>query len=377
MTAHSIFGPSSAHRWLACSGSIKAEADMPRVPKESKFAHEGTCAHELAELCLSEDEYANVWIGKKLLINKDWVVAPDMADYIQMYIDYIRKIKGVQEYEQHVSYSEWVSDGFGTADVIITKDDNLYVIDLKYGKGVPVYAENNPQGQLYALGALAERSAFQDFKKIIIIIHQPRLDHISTWETTPDKLYTFGEYARERAILCQETNPKRTAGEKQCQWCTAKPVCPELAQTTEKALIIQFSEMETVQPTPPENLTDQNLHFIMNNKSLIETWLKSVETYVKDKIESGEDFKGWKLVHGRSTRKWNDEEKAERLLRRLLGAANAYTKKLLTAPQAEKALGKEDKHRIKKLIFKPDGAPVLVSENDKRETIKIITAKDF
>jgi len=374
MGDHSVYGPSSAHKWLNCPGSIKAEAVMPEPP-ETEFAHEGTCAHELAELCLRSGEDTNVWIGKKLLINKEWLVLPDMADNVQAYIDYVREIGGSQEYEQKVFYTDWVPNGYGTADVIATKVDDIYVIDLKYGKGVPVDAEENPQGMLYALGALAERSVFQRFKKVFIVIHQPRLDHISTWETTPEELYGFAEYAKERANLANDINPKRVPGEKPCRWCLAKAVCPALKDMTEDVIMGSFDEMED---TPkPGNLNDQALENILTNAGLVRSFLKAVEEHVSGRLQRGENFPGRKLVRGRSTRKWNDEEKAERLIRRLLGAANAYKKTLLTPPAAEKALGKEKKHRIEKLIFKPEGAPVLVSEDDKREAIKPITAEDF
>lgn len=377
MITHSIFGPSSAHRWLRCPGSIKAEASVPE--KESPYAVEGSAAHALAETCLKNKNDTNVWIGKKLLYNnKEWIIDPEMADYIQMYIDYVREIDGDLEIEQKVSYNDWVSGGSGTADAIVVKDDILFVIDLKYGKGVKVDAKRNPQGQLYALGALSERAVFQKFKKVIIIIHQPRLEHVSEWETTPDDLYSFGHWAKGRAQLCIEPNPERVPGDKQCQWCKAKAVCPALSKQTEMVISNQFNDLDEKTIKAPEILSDDQLQFIMSNKKLIESWLKSVEAYVKERIEDGNGFPGWKLVHGRSTRKWNDEEKAERLLRRLLGATDAYKKTLLTPPAAEKALGKEKKHRIDKLIFKPEGAPVLVSESDKRLPMRLrVTADDF
>ena len=376
MADHSKFGPSGAHRWLNCPGSVKAEGGILEPPV-SEFAYEGTCAHELAELCLTKKTDTNIWIGKKLLYNKEWLILPEMADYIQMYVDYVRTLDGFREIEQHISYEEWVPEGYGTADVIITNKDTIYVIDLKYGKGVKIDAEENPQGMLYALGALDERSAFQIFKKVIIVIHQPRLDHVSTWEITPDKLYEWADWVKGRVGLCLEDNAKRIPGEKQCQWCKAKPTCPALQETTETAVMAKFNDMNATTIKPANDLTDDQITFIMTNKKLIEAWLKSVEAHVRAKIETGGNFPGWKLVNGCSTRKWNDEEKAERLLRRLLGARNAYKKTLLTPPAAEKVLGKEKKHRIDKLIVKPEGAPVLVPEDDKRQTIKQITAEDF
>jgi hypothetical protein len=306
------------------------------------------------------------------------VVTREMADHAQTYVDYVRAIGGQMEIEQKVSYEKWVPGGFGTADVIITRGRTLYVIDLKYGQGVKVYAKHSPQGMLYTLAALDERSDFQEFDKIIIVIHQPRLNHVDTWETTPDHMYKWAARVKVRAEMCLADNAERIPGEKQCQWCKAKPTCPALLAQAETALMTRFDEMQndTVLPTPG-NLTDQALNSVLEHKKMIEKWLKSVETHVKERFEKGQNFPGWKMVNGRSTRKWTDALKAERLLKRLLGAGDAYKKTLLTPPAAEKALGKELKHRIEKLVFKADGAPALVPDDDKRPALKMTTVKDF
>ena len=375
MSDHSVYGPSSAHRWLNCPGSIQAEKDIPDVTSE--FAAEGTDAHELAEICLTQKRTARNFIGKTPLINKERIIDAEMADYVQQYVDYINSLGGVQEYEQEVSYDEWVPGGFGTADAIAVKPSVLDVADLKYGKGVQVDAENNPQGMLYALGALTERDSFQKFEKVIIHIVQPRLNHISTWETTPKDLYKFGEYAKDRAALCLNPDAPRVPGEKQCQWCRAKATCPALQAQTEHALMVEFKDLTATPLKEPAELTDQDIRFILTHKSMIEKWLKAVEKHVMGKFESGQSFPGYKVVAGRSNRKWADEKEAEKLLKKLLGQ-KAYSKKLLTAPAAEKALGKEKKKEIQNLIVKPEGKPVLVPDDDERPPMTLgVTAADF
>jgi hypothetical protein len=306
------------------------------------------------------------------------VVTQEMADHVQTYVDYVRAIGGQMEVEQKVSYEKWVTGGFGTVDVIITRGRTLYDIDLKYGQGVKVYAKNSPQGMLYTLGALDERSDFQEFDKIVIVIHQPRLNHVSTWETTPDHMYKWAARVKVRAEMCLEENAERIPGEKQCQWCKAKPTCPALLGQAEKALMGRLDEMNSTKSLKPvEDLTVEQIGYAMGNKKLVLSWFKAIEEHIKTTLESGESFPGWKMVNGRSTRKWTDALKAERLLKRLLGAGDAYKKTLLTPPAAEKALGKELKHRIEKLVFKADGAPALVSDDDKRPAIQMITAGDF
>ncbi len=139
MSAHSEFGPSSFYKRILCPGSYNAEKDLPQ--ETSTFAQEGTDAHELAEICLTQKRTARSFIGKSPLINKERVIDEDMAHFVQQYIDYVLSIGGDQEYEQEVSYDEWIPGGFGTADVIAVEEDTLHVIDLKYGKGVEVHAD--------------------------------------------------------------------------------------------------------------------------------------------------------------------------------------------------------------------------------------------
>jgi len=373
MEEHSPLGASGASCWLNCAGSYWAQKDLP--DESSAFAYEGTCAHELAEICLANKITARSMIGKPLLINKAFIITSEMADYAQTYIDYVLSIGGVQEYEQRVSYSDWVPDGFGTADVIITKGDILWVIDLKYGKGVKVDADDNPQGKLYALGALSERVAFQKFAKVNIVIYQPRLDHVSEWGIEPGDLYRWAEWVRERAALCLEPDAPRTPGEKQCQWCRAKATCSALLKHTEVAIMQEFDSFDAKLPAPA-SLSDDQLRTVMKHKSIVEKFLKAVEIHIISQIESGHGFPDWKMVAGRSNRKWADDGKAASILTTLLGE-EAYVKKLLTAPAAEKALGKEGKKQIQSMIVKPEGKPVLVPEGDKRPALVGITADDF
>ena len=375
MGKHSDFGPSSFARRMLCPGSYNAEKDLPN--NTSSFAQEGTDAHELAEICLrppKRKKKAASFVGKTPLTNKECVITEDMAYHVQEYIDYVVGIGGTQEYEQEVWYDEYVPDGFGTADVIADNEPVLDVIDLKYGKGVKIDAERNPQGMLYALGALTERESFQSFEKVRIHIVQPRLEHCSMWETTPAALYAFGDYARMVAEDCLKSDAARTPGEKQCQFCRANALCPELKGKAETALMAEFDSM--VEPPDPSTLTVEQIKSVLDNKDLIDKWLKSVESYVMGQIEVGNGFPDYKIVAGRSNRKWEDPVIAEKTLRGYIGD-QAYNQKLKSPAQAEKALGKEKK-LIKDLIIKPQGKPVLVPESDKREPIALgITVDDF
>lgn len=370
MTAHAKLSASGAHRWMSCSGSIKAEEGLPE--SRSVFADEGTAAHELAEVALNADGNAQAFIGTSLP-ESGYLVTQEMADYVQIYIDFVHSHGGTQMYEQRVDFSEWVSEGFGTSDAIVYQDDGtLRVIDLKYGKGVRVEAQGNQQGMLYALGAYNMLNDFLPIKQVIITIVQPRLDHISESDPIEIKeLLKFGEYARIKAEEALSGNAKRSAGEKQCQFCKAKATCSELKRVTEQTLLTGFEQLDEA-PTV-DTLDDTQLRFALDNKKLIISWLDAVENLVNDKLVSGQLFEGYKLVEGRSLREWTNEVEAESVLVELLGD-DAYVKKMLSVSQAEKVLGKLHADKITDLVAKPKGKPTLVPENDKRAAINISAA---
>ena len=372
--AHARLSPSGAHRWLRCAGSIQAEEKFRLEfgePETSPHAAEGSAAHELAELALNNNCSTHEYLDQTLPENDAYTATIEMCDYVQQYVDYVNSLMGEQSYEVLLDFRSWIPEGFGTSDAVVLKGDTLYVVDLKYGKGVQVYADNNEQAQLYALGALDYYSFAADrIKKVIITIVQPRLDHIDEWETTPEQLYKFGEWASSQAKLIDEESPERTPGDKQCKFCLAKAVCPELKKQTEKTLLSEFDELKT-----SDVLSDEELRTALENKKLIISWLDAVESHVTNLLLEGKTFEGYKLVEGRSTRQWSNETEAEKLLVETI-KEKAFNKKLLSVSQAEKVLGKDKKDLIEDLIIKPAGKPTIVPETDKRESLGI-SVEDF
>jgi hypothetical protein len=371
--AHATLGASNAHRWAVCGGSVKAEQGLG--DKTSSFAQEGTAAHELSEICLKSGDDPVDWIGRNLVDMPDWKVDSDMAHYVSVYVDYVRNAaKGADDtqYEQRVDYSDWVPKGFGTADAVILKGDTIQVCDLKFGRGVQVNAENNPQGMLYALGAYAENSFIADFKRVVICIIQPRLDHISEWEISVKDLLKWAEWISHRAEIALSDDAERVAGESQCRFCKAKATCKTLYNYTESVILSEFDDLDA---QSPDTLTDKQVRKVLESKSLIEGWLTSVEGYVRERLDAGEDFEGFKLVEGRSIRCWVDEDKAAEALTDTLGD-NLYTKKLVSPAQAEKLLKKDQRHVMSDLVVKPKGKPTLAPESDKRPAVNA-TNDDF
>jgi hypothetical protein len=301
-----------------------------------------------------------------------------MANYVQVYTDYCRAIsKGADEVfiEQRVSYNDWVPEGFGTNDfgALFLKDKRIKIADLKYGKGVQVDAENNPQAMLYGLGTYAEFSWISDFDWVDIAIIQPRLDHISEWSISVKDLLKWAEWVSQRAEIALSEDAERVPGEKQCRFCKAKGTCPALMKYTEDIIMAEFDDLDDM--PSPDTLTQEQLRKVLEHKGLIEGWLSSVETVVRERLEAGEDFAGFKIVEGRSLRRWGDEAQAEAKLIDLLGD-KLHNKKIISPAQAEKVLKKDQRAVLDDLVVKPAGKPTLAPESDKRQPINL-TDSDF
>jgi hypothetical protein len=366
MAAHAKLSASGAHRWMACPGSVKAEEGLP--DRTSSFAEEGTLAHDIVEKALRLD------------VNCDTICdRPDLEHIIepaQVYVDYVRALPGKHRFiETRVDFSGWVTGGFGTADAIVIDEDTstLHIADLKFGKGVRVDAENNPQAMLYALGAYNAFAFVSDIERVKIAIVQPRIDNISEWEISVLDLLKWGEVARVAADETANPKAKRVPGEKQCRFCKAKATCPALFRLAEQTLLMDFEAHED--PVAPNKLTDEQMSAALAARPVIEAWLNALETVVKQRLSAGETVPGWKLVEGRANRAWINEEEVAKELEWMLGD-KAYTRKLISPAQAEKAVGKTHKAAIEPFVFKPQGKAALAPESDPRPSITA-DASDF
>ena len=384
MTAHAILSASGAHRWLNCTPSAKLEQQMPE--EKSEYAAEGSFAHELAEHHLS---YRLAKIGgakyekqlKKLKTNDFY--CQEMEDHVNTYVDfaierineaYSKSKDAVVLLEQKIDFSPWVPEGFGTGDLIIIADKTLEVIDLKYGKGVPISAENNPQMRLYGLGAFNEFDMLYDIKNVAMTIVQPRLDNVSTEELEYSELLAWGnDYVKPLADLAFNGGGEFMAGD-HCRFCKAKATCRARAEKNMELAKYDFQD--------PPLLSHDEVADILFKADELKSWAGDVQTYALDQAEKhGVKFPGWKLVEGRSNRKYLDEEKvAETLTGAGYKEDDLYTRVLKGITAMEKFVGKKKfTELLKDLVIKPAGKPTLVPESDKRPEINsaAAAAEDF
>lgn len=379
---HSLLGASSAKRWINCPPSARLTELYPEKPSE--YAAEGTLAHDLGELKLRKVFTALGMPDKEYKalhnkIKKDPLYKEEMEKYTDAYVEYVQGIaygypaSPTISLEQKVDYGHVAPEGYGFVDCVVISGTEMHVIDFKYGKGVPVKAEGNPQLSLYAIGALGRYGMFYPVDKVTLHIVQPRIGGPSSWSTTARELTAWGEVVvKPNAELAY-----RGEGEfKQGPWCDScfckvAGICRARADANLPVLRGQVDPI-TGKMKPPATLSNEELGMILPLLVQAEPWIKKVKAAALDKILNGEEVPGWKLVEGCSDRKITDIDAAYKaLIKAGYKKAMLYNHVPVTLTEVENLISKEDYDGVlAPYVVKPQGKPTLAPLDDKRPEYK-------
>ncbi len=365
---HALLSASGAHRWLNCTPSARLESDEPE--STSAAAEQGTAAHALAEhklrraLKQRSKRPVSAWIDDEMETLTD-----DYVSFVQEHISIAQETCGDPQVliEQRLDFSHIVPGSFGTGDCVIIAEPTLQIIDLKYGQGVLVEAVNNPQLMLYALGALHAFGSLYDIETVSVTIYQPRRANVDTWEIPVTELEHWAEAeVKPKAELAAAGQGEFCPGS-WCQFCRIAPTCRARAEAN-----LQLAKLEFV---PPAELSDAEIADVLTRIPQLKTWASDVEAYALSKaVNQGVVFEGFKLVAGRSVRKYTSEKDVAAAAE-AAGYRDIWDRKLITLTAMEKLMGKPAFNEILgDLVTKPAGKPTLVPASDKRPALDLVSA---
>lgn len=381
--AHALLSASSASRWLTCTPSARLEEQF--VDEGSEYAAEGTLAHEIAELKLRkyyiEPMSTRKFNSQLKKFKEHELFQEEMLKHTDVYLEFVQSITHQFNHlpfvaiEKKLDFSAYVPEGFGTSDCIVIGGSTLYVIDFKYGKGVPVSAENNPQMKLYALGAYLEYGFLYDIKEVQMAIVQPRLyNEPSVAKISLEELLAWGESIKPIAQKAFNGEGEFVPGE-HCKFCRAKAQCRARAE--------QYTALEDFKQMKPPLISNEEVGTILEKALHIEAWVKDLKEYALAECLKGNEIPGWKAVEGRSVRSFTDIDKAfEHLKQNGIDEAMLYERVPLSVSKLEKQLGKKEFRSLIEepgFVEKSPGKPTLAPISDKRQAITAApdAASDF
>ena len=370
MSDHAVLSASGAHRWLNCLPSARLELEF--VNNESSAAAEGTAAHALCEHKLKK---ALRMRSKRpvSVYNSD-----EMEEHSDAYVEFVMEQLELAKQsctdpliliEQRLDFSCYVPQGFGTGDCIIIADKKLHIIDFKYGMGVLVDAVDNPQMKLYALGALEIYDSLYDIEEVSMTIFQPRRENVSTWTIRVEDLKDWAEKElKPKAKKAYDGEGEYLPGE----WCTFCRAAVKCRARAEEKLKLAQSEFKL-----PPLLTDSEIEEVLSKLSDLTKWANEIIAYATDAaVNHGKEWHGFKVVEGRSVRKFKDEDAVAEVAK-ANGYKDIFRQSLITLTEMERLMGKSKFEKILgDLIYKPPGKPTLVPLSDKRPAMNVSNAKN-
>ncbi len=368
--SHAILSASSSHRWMNCTPSARLEREF--ADRETEAAAEGTAAHALCEHKLRR---ALKMRSRKPASKYD---CDEMDAYTDGYVEFVLEQLAQAKLEcadplvlieHRLDFSCWVPEGFGTGDCLIVADKLLHIIDFKYGQGVLVEAEENPQMMLYALGALRLFDSLYDITEVNMSIYQPRRENVSTWTISVDELNAWAENVlKPKAELAHKGEGDYLPGP-WCQFCKAAVKCR--ARAEEKLQLARFEF------APPPLLSDEEIEEILGKLDDLTKWASEIQAYAQDAaVNHGKVWRGFKLVATRTNRRYTDEEAVIQAAKEA-GYTDIFRKSLIPITEMEKLMSKKEFNRILgPLVEKPQGRPTLVPVTDKRPALTNTGAGD-
>lgn len=368
MADHAVLSASGSHRWLNCTPSASLELEFENTGSEA--AREGTAAHALCEHKLKRALHMR---SRRPISDYD---SDEMEECTNTYVDFVMEqyeaAKQVCEdpvilIEQRLDFSCYVPDGFGTGDCLIISDNRLHIIDFKYGMGVLVEAEGNPQMKLYALGALAVYDALYDIREVSMTIFQPRRENVSTWTIPVEDLKAWAENElKPRAKMAYDGEGEYLPGE----WCTFCRAAVKCRARAEEKLKLAQTEFRM-----PPLLTDAEIEEILAVLPDLTKWANEIAAYALDSaLNHGKEWNGFKVVEGRSVRKYRDEAAVAEAAKEA-GYKDIYRQSLIPLTEMQRLMGKDRFEEILGgLITKAPGRPILVPKSDRRPAMNVSNA---
>ena len=370
MGKHAVLSASGSHRWLNCLPSARLELEFSN--NESGAAAEGTAAHALCEHKLKKTLHMR---SKRPISDYN---TDEMEEHSDAYVEFVMEQLEVAKQsckdplvliEQRLDYSCYVPDGFGTGDCIIIGDKKLHIIDMKYGMGIIVSAIENPQMKLYALGALEIYDSLYDIEEVSMTIFQPRRENVSTWTISVKELKDWAENElKPKALMAYDGKGEYLPGE-WCTFCRAAVKCRARAEEKLKLAQLEFKL--------PPLLTDSEIEEVLFKLSDLTKWANEIISYATDAaVNHGKEWHGFKVVEGRSIRKYKDEGAVAEAAK-ANGYKDIYRQSLITLTEMQKLMGKTKFEEILgDLIYKPPGKPTLVPLLDKRQALNVSNVKN-
>lgn len=360
MPKHALLSASSSHRWLNCPPSARLCDE--HGDRTSAYAQQGTDAHTLCQYKLEKALGINTQNPTNNLEYYDMEMENCANEYASFILEQVEEVKHhcsdpLVLIEQHLDLSKYVEEGFGTGDCVIVSDKVLQVIDYKHGLGIFISAEDNPQMMCYALGALELFDGIYDVNIIKMTVFQPRRDNISTYTLSKEEILKWGnEVLSPIAKLAYSGEGEFKAGD-HCQFCKMKSICRKRAEYNLELAKYDF-EM-------PATLDNTEVEVILSKSDNLIAWVNDIKEYALQKALSGTKYDGFKIVEGRSTRKYANELAVAEAV--TSAGFNPYEQKLLGVTAMTSALGKKKFEEILgSLVYKAPGKPTLVPESDKR-----------